>query len=146
MCLAASKYSVCISSVSCFLCSTQIYAPVGSACNLLPRAYTQRNIFQILFNQPEIKLYLPCTDWFGTKRTSVWIKINRKMVNTTWFRVNLIRFLKKCLCVYWARRNDKTFNQATQLLGKKKLLQLFAAFRRRKQKLEKFARNRDKLE
>ena len=26
------------------------------------RVYTQRNLFQILLNQPEIRLYLPCTD------------------------------------------------------------------------------------
>ena len=29
-----------------------------------------------------------------TKRTSVWIQINRKMVNTIWFQVDLIRFRK----------------------------------------------------
>ena len=33
-------------------------------------------------------------DWFGSKQTSVWIQINRKMVNTIWFRVDLIRFQK----------------------------------------------------
>ena len=27
--------------------------------------YTKRNLFQILLNQTEIRLYLPCTDWFG---------------------------------------------------------------------------------
>ena len=53
--------------------------------------YTQRNIFKILSNQPEIRLYLPFSDWFGIKRTSVWFKINRKMTNTIWFRVDLIR-------------------------------------------------------
>jgi len=41
-------------------------------------------------------MYLPFSDWFGTKRTSVWFQINRKMLNTIWFRVDLIRFL---LCV-----------------------------------------------
>ena len=34
------------------------------------------------------------SDWLGTKRTSVWFQINRKMVNTIWFRVDLIRFRK----------------------------------------------------
>ena len=38
--------------------------------------YTQRNIFEILLNQTEIGLYLPCTDWFGTKRTSDGFQIN----------------------------------------------------------------------
>ena len=41
--------------------------------------YTHRNIFEILLNQPEIRLHLPFSDWFGSKRTSVWIQINRKL-------------------------------------------------------------------
>ena len=32
---------------------------------------TQRNLFEILLNQTEIRLYLPYSNWFGTKRTSV---------------------------------------------------------------------------
>ena len=31
--------------------------------------YTRRNIFEILSNQPEIRLYIQFSDWFGTKRT-----------------------------------------------------------------------------
>ena len=54
--------------------------------------YTQINLFGILLSQPEIRLYLLFSDWFGTKWTSVWFKINRRMVNTVWFRVELIRF------------------------------------------------------
>ena len=34
------------------------------------------------------------SDWFGTKRKSVWIQINRKMVNTIWLRVDSIWFGK----------------------------------------------------
>ena len=30
-----------------------------------PDSYTQRNIFEILFNQTETRLYLPFSDWFG---------------------------------------------------------------------------------
>ena len=47
----------------------------------LIRSYTQRNLFEILLNHTEIQLYLPIFDGFG-------------MVNTTIFRVDLIRFLK----------------------------------------------------
>ena len=47
-----------------------------------PNAYTQRNLFDILLIQLEIRLYLPISDLFGFKRTSVWFQINRKMVNT----------------------------------------------------------------
>ena len=60
----------------------------------LSDSYTLRNIFEILLNQPEIRLYLPHSDWFGTKRTSVWFHINRKMVNTNWFRFDSIGFQK----------------------------------------------------
>ena len=56
--------------------------------------YTQRNIFEILLNQPGIRLCLPFSDWFGTKRTSVWFQINREMVYTIWFRVDSTRFRK----------------------------------------------------
>ena len=43
---------------------------------------TRRNILWILLNQPEIKFYLPFSDWFGTKRTFIWFQMKRKMVNT----------------------------------------------------------------
>ena len=56
--------------------------------------YTQRNPFWIFFNQPEIRLYLPFSDWFGSKRKSVSIQINRKMVNKIWFQVDSTRFKK----------------------------------------------------
>ena len=52
---------------------------------------------EILLNQTEIRLYLPCADWFGSKRTSVWIQIIRCMVNTIWFRFNSIIFRKDFL-------------------------------------------------
>jgi len=43
------------------------------------KLYTQINIFEILFNQTEIWLYLPFCDWVGTKRTSVLFQNNRKI-------------------------------------------------------------------
>ena len=49
---------------------------------------------KILLNQTKIRLYLPFSDCFGTKRTSVWFQINRKMVNTIWFLGDLIKFRK----------------------------------------------------
>ena len=48
---------------------------------------------EILLNQTNIRLYIPFSDWFGTKETSVRSHINRKTVNTIWFRFDLIRFL-----------------------------------------------------
>ena len=56
--------------------------------------YTQKNLFEILLNQPDFRLYFSFSDRFGSKRTSAWIQINRKMVNTIWNRVDLIIFEK----------------------------------------------------
>ena len=56
--------------------------------------HTQGNLFVILLNQTEIRMYLPYSDWFGTKRRSVRLQINQKMVNTIWIRFDLIRFRK----------------------------------------------------
>ena len=67
------------------------------------RHYIPRNFFKILLNQTEIRLYLPCTGWFGSKRMSVWIQINRKMVDTTWFRFDLIRFCENFAVCSWKR-------------------------------------------
>ena len=56
--------------------------------------YTHRNLFEILLNQPQIRLYLPFSDWYGSKRMSVWIHINREMVNKIWFQFDSKRFRK----------------------------------------------------
>ena len=50
--------------------------------NVLLLCYTKRIFFEILLNQSEIRLYLPFSDWFWTKRKSVWFKINQKMVKS----------------------------------------------------------------
>ena len=56
----------------------------------------------ILIIHTEIGFYLPFSDWFGTKRTSVWVQINLKMINTNRFRFELTRLkkiLSVCVCV-----------------------------------------------
>jgi len=68
-----------------------LFSPVCGNCW---RLITQRNLFEILLNQTEIRLYSPFSDWFGTKRISVWFQINRKIVNTIWFQFDLTRFGK----------------------------------------------------
>ena len=74
--------------------------------------YTQRNLFEILLNQTEIWLHVSFSEWFGSKRKSVWIQISQKMVNTIWFQCDLKRFPKDfsvcrimliCVCV-WINR------------------------------------------
>ena len=71
--------------------------PSGPYCR---DEYTQRNLSKILTNLTEIRLYYnfpidlePNRRLFGSW-SSVWFQINRKMVNTIWFRFDLIRFLK----------------------------------------------------
>ena len=54
--------------------------------------YTQRNLFKILLNQPEIRFYLPLLEH---KRTRPFVfQINQKMVNTIRFQIDLIRLRK----------------------------------------------------
>ena len=67
--------------------------------------HTQRNIFEILLNQIEIRLCLAFYDRFGTKWMSDWLQINRKMVNTIWYRFDMIRFRKDfSVCTYIQKR------------------------------------------
>ena len=55
-------------------------------------------------------MYLPFSNWIGSKRTSVWISINRKLVNTIWFQVNLIIFREKfCACRTPLARLQRTY-------------------------------------
>ena len=55
---------MCVYTLVCAIC-------FGTATNALSAAvvftYRQGNVFGILINQPEFRLCLPCTDWFGTK-------------------------------------------------------------------------------
>ena len=63
--------------------------PHYPTCNL----YTRRNIFGILLNQTEIRLYLPFNYLFVIKRTlSIRFQINWEMVNTIRFRFDFKRF------------------------------------------------------
>ena len=66
-------------------------------------ACTQRNLFEILLNQTEIRLYLSCTDWFGTKR-SVRLVPNKSMrgkynIISVWFNKISKRFPCVCLTI-----------------------------------------------
>ena len=47
-------------------CTEHVKTPHFELCD-----YTQRNHFEILINQTEIRFYLPFSDWFGTKRTLI---------------------------------------------------------------------------
>ena len=81
------------------LISVGNYRSVAIRAARLCNTCTQENLFKILLNQPEIILYLPFSDWFGSKRTSDWIQVNRKMVNTIWYQFDLNKISKWFLCV-----------------------------------------------
>ena len=67
---------------------------ISSTLGQFVTLYTQRIIFEILFNHTKIRLHLAYSDWFETKRRSVLFQINRNMVNTIWLRFDSIRFRK----------------------------------------------------
>ena len=74
--------------------------------------YSQRKLLEILLNQTEIKLYIPFSDWFGTKRTSVWFQIIRKIVYTIWFQFDSSRFRKDfSVCTVSIFRGKSTENK-----------------------------------
>ena len=68
---------------------------LSRGCGYSLHQHTQIYFFEILLNQTEIRLYLTFSDWYGTKQTSIWFQINRKMVNNIWFWFDLIRFRKR---------------------------------------------------
>ena len=81
-------------------CFTAFRSVLNLDANDSERRYTPINLSEIVLNQTEIRLYLPFSDWFGTQtyvRTFVF-QINGEMVNTIWFRFDLIRF-QKDFCV-----------------------------------------------
>ena len=55
---------------------------------------TQRNVFWILLNHPEIRLYSPCNDWFGTANGRSFGSKSIEENSTIWFGFDLIRFRK----------------------------------------------------
>ena len=82
---------------------------------------TQRNLFEILSNQTEIRLYSPFSDWFWSKWMSVWIQINLKMVNTIWFWVDSIKFWKDfsvCRNHGLMMQPDHSYNPITHITGR----------------------------
>ena len=56
---------------------------------------THREIFLKFYRINPKSNFIYHSDWFGTKRKSVWFQINRNMVITIRFRFDLIRFRKK---------------------------------------------------
>ena len=100
--------------------------PVSKSSIIFQR-YAQRNIFEILLSQTEIRLYLPFSDWFGTKWTSVWFQINRKMVNTIWFWFDLLRFRKDSFVFKLVDSNNNVLTNFHWNLSKDSLLRFYPA-------------------
>ena len=79
--------------------------------------------------QPVTRLYLPFSDWFGTKRTTVRFQINRKMVNTIWFWVDLTRFRKyfsACKVTSSRPKNERVLRYRGTKLPAKSTIVLFS--------------------
>ena len=53
-----------------------------------------------LVKSNEIRLYLPFFNSFGNERNSAWFWINRKMVNTIWFRIDLNKAFRHAETLY----------------------------------------------
>ena len=86
-------------------------APISA---ILGQSYTQRNLFDILLNQPDIRLYLPFSDWFGTQTdVSVCVPNQSKNGNynliSGWF--NKISRISHCP----KNRKGKMFELAVQI-------------------------------
>ena len=64
-------------------------APLGQPMSLFPvwPLHAQKSKQD---SRWKLWLYLPFSDWFGTKRSPVRLKIDRLMVNTIWFRLSEI--------------------------------------------------------
>ena len=82
--------------------------------------FTQRNLFEILLNQAEADcIYHFPIDLEQHKPTlSVWFQINRKMVYTIWFRVDLIKFRKDFSVFRKTKQIDKKSLQSLKELRK----------------------------
>ena len=57
------------------------------------RTRTEKS-FTNLIKSNRNQIVFTFSDWFGINRTSDWFQINQKMVNTIWFRFDLIRIRK----------------------------------------------------
>ena len=62
---------------------------------------------EILSNQPEIRLYLPCTDWFGTANGQCLFAVPNQSVNGKYNLISgwLDKISERFLCVYCVRRS-----------------------------------------
>ena len=74
--------------------------------------YIQRKLFGILLNQTEIRLYLPCTDWFGTANGQCPFAVPNQSENgkynlvSVWFK----EIPKRFLCVYLPLQSYYVYN------------------------------------
>ena len=76
----------------------------NSKISNLPACTRDRLVF--LVQLTEIRLYIPFSDWFGTKRNFVWFILNQSgngRCNFIW--VNLTRIISTFLCVYMLVQN-----------------------------------------
>ena len=75
---------------------------------------TQKNLFEILLNRPEIRLYFPFSDWFGTKRRSVWF--HHSIVPIFMYRLFISDFYLLFL-LYYIFLSQNTEDQMSGAMG-----------------------------
>ena len=93
--------SLCIFFVTWMACLTDCHRYSFSNCKGKKTSYSQGNLFEILLNETEIRLYLPCTDWFGTANGHRSFDVPNQLKND---KCNLIsvsfnKISKRFLCV-----------------------------------------------
>ena len=71
----------------CQKCSREPAATFSTLVQSMYSVHTQIYPFLNRVNSIGIRLYLPFSDWFRTKWNSVWLEINRSMVNKIWFKL-----------------------------------------------------------
>ena len=98
------------------MCINKILEDLKNIKREIPACCTQRNIFEIFLNQAKIRLYLPCTAWFGTTNGCPFGFISiGKIVNTIWFRFYLIRIRKDFSVCKWYSRAKKLSKATSNL-------------------------------
>ena len=87
----------------------------------ITHAYTEKCLRNHIKSNRNQIVFITFVEWLGSKRTSVWIQINQKLVNAIWFRVDLIRLLNYfsvcMLCVSTGGKNRWPSGTASQVIG-----------------------------
>ena len=88
--MVLNSYQKRLNLVTTFIWTARITVRINICKSWIHTEKYFQNFIKLNRNQ----IVFTISDHFKTKRTSVWFQINRIMVNTIWFRLDFIRFLK----------------------------------------------------